>query len=141
MHLKSEDMLSEVIKIVSKESGVPIEKLNGTTLIEEDLRITGDDAWEVIEALEVKYHLDLIEFEFLKHFGPEVGWATSKEYGYYPISIDHLVKVVENKKWIMPEKNEKNYIKQKQIRKRRRIKLVTITCVVFAVVLLIEKYA
>ena len=141
MHLKNEYMLTEIIKIISKESGVPIERLNGATLLEEDLGVTGDDAWEVIEALEVKYHLDLKEFEFLKHFGPEVGWATSKEYGYYPVSIDHLVKVVENKRWFMPERDGNNYIKQKHIRKRGRIKLVIIVCVVLAVVLLMEKYA
>ncbi|VAW70772.1 hypothetical protein MNBD_GAMMA09-1171 [hydrothermal vent metagenome] len=134
-------MLTEVINIVSEQSGTPIEKLNGATLIEEDLGLTGDDAWEVIEELEKKYNIDFTEFDFLKHFGPEAGWASSKEYGYYPVSIDHLVKVVKNKKWLMPERNENNYIKQKSIRKRNRIKIVLLMCIIFTVYLLVKKYA
>ncbi len=134
-------MLREVINIVSEQSGVPTEKLNGATLIEEDLGVTGDDAWEVIEALEKKYNIDLKDFEFLKHFGPEAGWASSEEHGFYPVSINHLVKVVENKKWFMPERDEDNYIKQKSLRKKAKIKMVLISCVLFVGYLLVKKYA
>ena len=131
-------MRTEVFNIVSDQSGVPIEKLNGTTLIEEDLSVTGDDAWDVIEALNEKFDIDLKEFDFLKHFGPEAGWATSEEYGYYPVSIDHLIKVVENKKWFLPERNENNYKKLKQLRKLNRIKMLLLVSIIFTIFWLLK---
>jgi len=134
-------MLNEVIAIVSEQTGVPIEKIDETTLIEENLGATGDDAWEILEALYEQYNIDYEELIFLKHFGPEVGWNSDKEYGYYPVSINHLVKVVKNKKWFLPDRNVENYKKEKIKRKKIRIKYSIIVLIIFIGYILYDKYA
>jgi len=122
-------MIDEIQKILSDDYGISRKQLSGTALIEEDLGITGDDAWELMEHLEEKYKIDLSEFEFSLHFSPEAGSYVSKEFGYYPVSIHHLVDIVNLKKWKLPVKNEKNYIKQKRRRKIYKIILFVIIAV------------
>lgn len=45
------DTLSRVIEIVSHQSGVPVSKLSAASAIDQDVRISGDDVTELVEAL------------------------------------------------------------------------------------------
>ena len=125
----------QVKELISYHSGVKIEKLHEGTLIEEDLGTTGDDAWELMEDIHSKLNVDLTDFDFTLHFAPEAGSIDNKEYGYYPVSVGHLIQVASNKKWMMPEKDEENFGQaQKLVRKRRKIMvLVLILLIVFFV--------
>jgi hypothetical protein len=112
------DISKTVKELISYHSGIKLEKLSDSDFIEEDLGTTGDDAWELMEDLHNKLGVDLADFDFSLHFGPEAGSQTSKDYGYYPVSVSHLVKVTKEQKWIVPEKNEKYYERVQETRKK-----------------------
>lgn len=106
--------IEEGIKqLVSYHSGVESERLREDTLIEEDLGTTGDDAWELLENLQKKYDADFSSFDFLMHFGPEAGCSSHQEYGYYPVSLGHLIAVVEKGSWFLPSRSEENYARNR----------------------------
>ncbi|NQZ53844.1 MAG: DUF1493 family protein [Piscirickettsiaceae bacterium] len=62
---------SELIKLISEESGVPISKISGESTLLGDLGLDGDDAWELFDKCHEKYGLDLTNFYFKKHFRNE----------------------------------------------------------------------
>ena len=47
--------LDRVIAIVSKHSGVRVEKLSSSSAIDQDVRIVGDDVTELVEALAAEF--------------------------------------------------------------------------------------
>lgn len=110
---------NRIKNIISTQYG--IDEFSDDDFVEETLGITGDDAWELIELLEQEFNLDLSNFDFSLHFSPEAGSNSNKEYGYYPVSISHLYKVVKEGAWILPGCNEKNFLSVK--RRARIIKL------------------
>jgi len=116
-----------VKELISYHSGVPIENINEDTFIEDDLGTMGDDAKELIEAIKNEYQVDFSEFDFSLHFFPEAGSNVSPEYGYYPITVKHIIEVVEQRKWKLPPKNNHNY--QKYVVKKRIKKLLILVCV------------
>ena len=115
------ETLPKLKDILIRYSGAPDEDIRDYALIEEDLGITGDDAWELMEELGEKLNVDFSGFEFTKHFSPEAGRNSEKEYGYYPISVGHLAQVIEVGRWVMPPRNEENFVRSRKQRKRRRI--------------------
>ncbi len=118
------DISSTVKELISYHSGVKADKLSERDYIEEDLGTTGDDAWELMEDIREKCGVDLIDFDFTLHFGPEAGGKLRRDFGYYPVSVIHLITVVEKQKWIMPERNEENYAQvQNSQKKWLRIKI------------------
>jgi hypothetical protein len=72
------------------------------------LGMDGDDAREFMEAFSDKFAVDMSEFEFSKHFGPE---GFNPIYYFYcllfsrdklrqlPITLGDLTKAAQNKKW------------------------------------------
>ncbi len=103
------DIETKIKELVSCHSGVKIEKLSNETLIEEDLGTTGDDVWELLEDIHKQLNVNLSELDFELHFSPEVSVSSNESYGYYPVSIGHLIDVAKNQKWFMPPRNEDNY--------------------------------
>lgn len=99
----------DVVDLISSTTGVKKEKLKPNALIEDDLGVTGDDAWELMEEIHKKFNVDFSDFEFSLHFGSEVGWHVAEEYGYYPVSVGHLIDVVKNKKWNLPLRNQEHH--------------------------------
>ena len=124
------DVSSKVKELISYHSGVKLEKLSDSDFIEEDLGTTGDDAWELMEDLHNKLGVNLTDFDFSLHFGPEAGSHVSGEYGYYPVSVSHLVKVTKEQKWKLPEKDEESFSRVQKTRKKgfliRVVLIVTI---------------
>ena len=121
-----EDMnIEQRIKdIVSYHSGTAIESLSLDTRIEEDLGATGDDAWELIEDVRKEFGIDFSSFDFLKHFSPEAGFASHPDYGYYPITVRHLVEVALSKAWFLPPISEGNFSRERARRLNTSLFLV-----------------
>lgn len=90
----------------------------GTTRIEEDLGVTGDDADELMAAFAREFDVDLTGLRFHRHFGPEgcfplgcgplywfyrPDWIKDlNEIGKFPITVQHLVQVAQDKRWSSP---------------------------------------
>lgn len=56
-------------------NNVGCENISMSSRIEEDLRITGDDAWELLEELDRKFQIDFEGFDFREYFYEEgEGW-------------------------------------------------------------------
>jgi acyl carrier protein len=124
----------EVKKLIVEHCGATIEDLKSETLIDEDLGCTGDDAWELMEAFQEIFDVNLEEFDFSLHFGPEAGYSVPDQFGYYPVSIKHLINVANEKKWIMPPRNEANY---NSVKKNRKKSLIISLSIFFIVVIVL----
>ena len=62
---------TEVINLLSEESGIPASEISIHSSLLGDLGIDGDDAWDVFEKCHEKYSLDLTNFDFQAHFRNE----------------------------------------------------------------------
>lgn len=62
---------SEVMNLIREETLLPFSKISLNSTLLGDLGIDGDDAWDVFERCQAKYHLDLSEFEFQRYFRNE----------------------------------------------------------------------
>jgi acyl carrier protein len=104
------DLLERVRALVAEMSCVRLDRLRPETRLEEDLGITGDDAAELLQAFAERFGVDMTGLSFHKHFGPEgcnplwffytPTWL--RAHGSYPVTIDHLVRVAEIKRWYSP---------------------------------------
>ena len=63
----------QVKELVAKETEVRIERLTLETDLLKDLGVDGNDALELLEKYWEVFHVDLLQFKFSKHFGPEGG--------------------------------------------------------------------
>ncbi len=125
----------QVIDLILEHAGALRDEILPEVYLEDDLGLTGDDAWELMGALHNKFNVDFTEFEFSLHFGPEAGLYVAKEYGYYPVSVQHLIEVTEDKKWKLPPKNEEHY--QQYINNKRKWRIIVFTiiaCVILYIV-------
>ncbi len=64
----------KVKEFISSYSSEPVENLSDETRIEDDLGITGDDAYDFMEDYQNKFEVDLAGFQFNRHFGPETSF-------------------------------------------------------------------
>lgn len=116
---------NKIKELVSYHSGVKIEKLSNQTLIEEELGTTGDDIWELLEDIHHQLNVNFSELDFEQHFSPEASMSFNNNYGYYPVSIGHLINVAHKKKWFLPPRNEDNHRKVRmRINQSRLIYLI-----------------
>lgn len=119
------NITKEIYKIVSTHSGTNCEDLSHDLFLEEDLKLVGDDASELLEEIQRQFEVDFSSFDFSLHFSPEVGWFENPEFGYYPVSIGHLIQVVKMKYWFLPEKNEVNFLKVKKSASLFKLGIIT----------------
>jgi hypothetical protein len=108
------EITKEVYEVISRHTLKKPEALSNELYIEQDLKLSGDDVAELLEEMQRKFEIDFSAFNFSLHFSPEVGWPENQEFGYYPVTIGHLVKVATLKVWVLPEKNEANFQKEKK---------------------------
>ncbi len=66
-----DDILENIKTLVSEKSGVDEKKLNRSTRLYEDLKIDGDDAFELLEAFTEKFSVDMSGFKYNEYFAPE----------------------------------------------------------------------
>jgi hypothetical protein len=108
------EITKEVYEIITRYCSEKSEELSNELYIEQDLKLSGDDVAELLEEMQKKFEIDFSKFNFSLHFSPEVGWPEHSEFGYYPVTIGHLVQVATLKAWFLPEKNEANFRKEKK---------------------------
>nr|WP_320051215.1 DUF1493 family protein [uncultured Desulfuromonas sp.] len=130
------NVTDKVIEIILYHAGSTNGEISEDTLIEDGLGVTGDDAWELIEDFQNKFDVDMNSFEFSLHFGPEAGFHVAEEYGYYPVSLKHLVEVAEERKWKLPVRSEEHYLKY--LKDKRKQRIIWLVFVVGAITLLIS---
>lgn len=109
MRTSKSETEQKVKAFLGEQIGVSPGMLTSETRLEHDLGITGDDAEEVMEAFMDRFQVDMSEFEFNRHFGPEWGcnpavwlWCrvfTSRLIQTEPITVDDLVEAAMQKKW------------------------------------------
>jgi len=108
------DSFELVLHFVKNQIGKHNFFLTKETTIENDLRITGDDADEFMIEFFKEFQIDVKDYDFRNHFEVEgfalfnlaklIGLKTyhsNKE--TIPITLGHLEKVVKMKKWELPE--------------------------------------
>ena len=84
----------KVKELVAKETAVRIEKLTLETYLLKDLGVDGYDALELLEKYWEVFQVDLSQFQFSKHFGPEGGpklFLSSDEPQLEPLTIQDVV--------------------------------------------------
>ena len=64
-------MDDEIKLLISYETGLPANNISDNSTLLGDLKIDGDDAWELLEQCHDKFQLDLRDFDFNKHFRTE----------------------------------------------------------------------
>ncbi|AQT58898.1 DUF1493 family protein [Cellvibrio sp. PSBB023] len=108
------EITKEVYEIIARYASEEPEALSNELYVEQDLNLVGDDVAELLEEMQKKFDIDFSGFNFSLHFSPEVGWPENPEFGYYPVTIGHLVQVAALKVWFLPERNESNFHKEKK---------------------------
>lgn len=92
---EAEKRFVELVSFVRNEIGEDKMPIARDTLIENDLRVTGDDAEELIVAFSKKYNVDVSQFLFTKYFYNEAElfvFFSSKTIA--PFTIGHLEKAI-----------------------------------------------
>ena len=108
------EVTKEVYDIISRHTSKKSDALSNELYLEQDLGITGDDVAELLEEMQRIFQIEFGAFNFSLHFSPEVGWPENLEFGYYPVTVGHLVEVAISKVWFLPKKNEGNFLKEKR---------------------------
>jgi acyl carrier protein len=108
-----------VVDFVAEFTGVQRERLTLTSTLYGDLGVDGADGWELIHEFGERFHVDLSEFRFDSHFGPEglpfyapfmwlwwlISWPFRKKQspedaaGLKVIRISDLILAAEAKRW------------------------------------------
>jgi len=105
--------MDDAIKlIVSNEANVALDKVTDSSTLLGDLKVDGDDAWEIFEQCHDKFKLDLTGFDFNKYFRCE---PCLKGFIYIyrkikyreehiaakkiPITVSQLIAACKNGKW------------------------------------------
>jgi Protein of unknown function (DUF1493) len=93
----------------------PVERLRPETRLEEDLGMTGDDAYDCLREFAERFGVDMSGLEFHRHFGPEgcnplwlfytPAWLVN--HGEYPVTVDHLVRVAQARRWFSPPRDRR----------------------------------
>lgn len=68
-----DELETEILEFVAKETGFNSKKLNLDSRLFHDLGMDGIDGIELIEALKEKFNVNLDGIDYTRHFGPEAG--------------------------------------------------------------------
>jgi Protein of unknown function (DUF1493) len=91
----------EVLALISKFAGIPIRRLKDSDQLDADLKLTGDDADELMNKFFVTFAVDPTGYSFTDYFDVEgffvSPWQRSKG---LPLSIGDLIQAAERRSWI-----------------------------------------
>ena len=104
------DIRQQLHTIFLAQTGLKACELYPDSRLEQDCGVTGDDAWELIEAIHNQFGTDFSELALDQYFRQEgEGLFSSlfnrfraKHRKAFPVTIGHLFTVVEAGKWIKP---------------------------------------
>lgn len=68
---KAGEPYQEIAEYIANFTGYPLEKITLKTRINEDIKIAGDDAAELIKYFAIKHKISLKQFNFDDYFYPE----------------------------------------------------------------------
>lgn len=110
------NLAEAIIAFVARETGMKPSKLTLSTRLMHDLGIDGDDAVEFFEHFEQEFGVNLSDFPYHRHFGPEgldlFGVKLTRfiwrlfnleypyTYEYIPITIKDLIAAAHAKRWV-----------------------------------------
>jgi acyl carrier protein len=83
----------ELVSYIRDKSGVHDMPITRDTLIEDDLGVTGDDAYELITGLSKIYAINIKDFEFGRYFNDEPSIFISSK-SIEPFTVGHLEKAI-----------------------------------------------
>lgn len=87
------DAFGELIAFIKEQIGEDNISVDRSTMIEDDLGVTGDEADELIINISKKYHVDISDFDFGKYFYSEP--SIFPVYGKKPpLTIGHIEKAI-----------------------------------------------
>ena len=67
-------LYNQIVEFVAEKTFTDKQKINLSTRLGEDIGLDGIDAWEFFQAFQSRFRIDLNNFKFDKHFGPEAGF-------------------------------------------------------------------
>lgn len=95
--MKMEELNSELVKFIEEEILDTRKVITPDLLIEDDLGISGDDAYDFIISYSKRFSIDISGFSFSKYFHSEVTFfITDKS----PLTIGMLNQAIKDKKLI-----------------------------------------
>lgn len=83
-------MMQELIDFIRNEIGEYKMEITESTLIEDDIGVTGDDGVDLIKRFSKHYNVDISEFIYSDYFYPEGVFFISKEMKIKPLTIKDL---------------------------------------------------
>jgi acyl carrier protein len=104
-----ENISLQVNSFIASRLNVSLETLMPDTRLREDLGVDGDDAIEFLEDFAETFGVDMTDFRFSKHFGPEAGFnpfyyayislLKKRKVDTSPITISDLTTMAAAKRW------------------------------------------
>ncbi len=92
--------IKDIIATISEINGIHKSEISENSSLFRDLGIWGDDAWDLIEALEKKYHVSMNDFRFVDYFPSEgsfifiFDWLLDIHKRYKPITVKELADIL-----------------------------------------------
>jgi acyl carrier protein len=111
--MRREFIEDRVKELIADELAVRPEELGPGTRILHDLGADGMDGYELMERFRERFDVDMSEFQFGLHFGPEGCEPFSLLYRlvfardklkHVPITVNDLVEAAERGKWQTPNR-------------------------------------
>jgi hypothetical protein len=103
-----EPQTEEAILTILKEISVTNRKIERSTLVYHDLRISGDDAGDLIERISREFGTSFKGLHFPDYFPDETEAMFFRIYLFFggrskkPLTVGHLMEVVERREWFDP---------------------------------------
>jgi|AntRauMFilla1563_2_1112583.scaffolds.fasta_scaffold63292_2 hypothetical protein len=105
-----ENLFEQVVRILSDQTGITVDRITMSSRLGTDLRLDGDDVHDVLSQLESNYVLSSNDFPFDEYFNPENDlWGIQRLFGRRKDSRDvkhltvaQIVSSVEAKRWVLP---------------------------------------
>jgi hypothetical protein len=106
----SETEITKIIELVSKHTGLRTDKIFLGSRLEKDLGCIGDDTYELFEEIHELYKVNFNGVAFDDYITPEVegffGFMFNRKQVQkrqsFPITVQHLVNIVESGAWFEP---------------------------------------
>src|SRR5688572_20591580 len=105
--LSDEEVFAAVAKAVHEVTFVPIDRIQSDSRIREDLRVSGDDGWDLIQELDEQFQMEWDGFHGSIHYGWEglgapLPWHVADSpyvFEPQPLTIGQLVEAIRCGRW------------------------------------------
>lgn len=109
-----DDLEKEVFELIASKTGCKIDKLTLDSRINQDLGVDGADAIELMDAIQEKFHVDMADLAFSRHFGPEgfdliylIRWLLSAKFRQanrlLPLYVRDVVEAARHGRWMLKQ--------------------------------------